>query len=117
MWMKAAITASNRSTLGTSTIFIASAALLSDVFPKHERVRAISLWRRYWIWASEQVAALPEIAPQRGEDSVFVLKASHRPHFLNQHNPLHLRHKQLDRISILSLNIMPMVRWRCNGKQ
>jgi EmrB/QacA subfamily drug resistance transporter len=30
--------------LGASTVFIASAALLSDVFPEHERVRAISIY-------------------------------------------------------------------------
>ncbi len=30
--------------LGASTIFIASAALLSDVFPEHEQVRAISIY-------------------------------------------------------------------------
>lgn len=30
--------------LGASTVFIASAALLSDVFPQHERVRAISIY-------------------------------------------------------------------------
>jgi EmrB/QacA subfamily drug resistance transporter len=30
--------------IGASTIFVASAALLSDVFPEHERVRAISIY-------------------------------------------------------------------------
>lgn len=30
--------------LGASTIFVASAALLSDVFPEHERIRAISIY-------------------------------------------------------------------------
>ena len=30
--------------LGASTIFVASAALLSDVFPKHQQIRAISIY-------------------------------------------------------------------------
>lgn len=30
--------------LGASTIFVASAALLSDVFPEHERIKAISIY-------------------------------------------------------------------------